>query len=129
MHPSATPARRRNQLFARSKASRISAEILPRLLTSWPLANAQARISLVLPPPPEVSAFVPRARSGTGPTPPTAGLACVADPTRELVAQLGGILTAQVDLVLSAVERKSHRLVRLAAVVIIFENDLYPLRH
>jgi hypothetical protein len=53
----------------------------------------------------------------------------VADEGLELAAERLGVLLAQVDLVRRAVEGEPHRLIRRAAIKIVFQNDGYLLRH
>jgi hypothetical protein len=53
----------------------------------------------------------------------------MADEGRELAAERPGVLLAQVDLVHRAVEGEPHRLIRRAAIQIVFQDDCYLLRH
>src|SRR4051794_12427711 len=53
----------------------------------------------------------------------------VADVRRDGVAQLGCVLRAQVDLVLLAVEGEADRLLGLAAVDVVDQDDVHLLRH
>src|SRR6266496_1642758 len=57
------------------------------------------------------------------------GLAGVADEGRELPPERGGVLGAQIDLVLCAAQPEPHRLIRRAAIQIVFEHDGYLRCH
>jgi hypothetical protein len=48
---------------------------------------------------------------------------------RELLAELGGVLGIQVDLIVGAVEGEPHGLLRRAAGQIVFQDDGYFLGH
>jgi len=53
----------------------------------------------------------------------------VTDVDRERVAQLGGVLLVEVDLIRRSVESERHRLGRLGTVEVVLENDVDLLRH
>src|SRR6266487_6207102 len=50
-------------------------------------------------------------------------LAGMVDEGRELAAERRGVLPAQIDLILRAVQAESHRLIRPAPIKIVFERD------
>jgi hypothetical protein len=81
-------------------------------------------------PRPDTITALPAGRTSPAPAarlPP--GLAGMADEGLELAAERLGVLLAQVDLVRRAVEGEPHRLIRGAAIKIVFQNDGYLLRH
>jgi hypothetical protein len=83
------------------------ARILPRALTAKPV---------VFRPPPDLAApLPPRRRSCRPACRSAAGLAGVLDERRELLTEGVGVLKAQIDLILGAVEPEPHRLIRRAA--------------
>jgi hypothetical protein len=53
----------------------------------------------------------------------------VPDKGHQLPAERSGVLGAQVDLVLGAAEPESHRLIRRAAIKVVFQRDGYLLCH
>src|SRR5690625_712799 len=75
---------------------------------------------------------VRRGGAGGGPTrasATTAHLACGADPGREIVPELGGILGRKVHLVVGTADRESNGLLSGATVDIVDQQDLTLLRH
>jgi len=88
------------------------------------------RHAVVLRPGPDVTAALTAGRGAPGPAhmcPP--GLAGVLDEWRELPAERGGVLLAQVDLVIHAAEPETHGLRGRSAAQVIFQGDSYPLGH
>src|SRR5690625_588656 len=61
--------------------------------------------------------------------PPSTDPACLGDVLREAVAQCPGILGREVDLVIDAVETEPDRLLGLAAIEVVNEENLDLLRH
>jgi hypothetical protein len=53
----------------------------------------------------------------------------VLDERRQPLAELPGVLAAQVDLILRAVQPEANRLIRRTAVKIIFYDDDFPAYH
>src|SRR6266851_8979933 len=75
------------------------------------------RDAVVFGPGPDLATALPACRSPRSPAcRPAPRLAGVLDERRELRAEGPGVLLAQVDLVIGAVEPEPHRLVRRAAV-------------
>src|SRR5439155_15347735 len=76
-----------------------------------------------------------RASSGPGSRPATDHHTSAADPparrdeVRESVPQLQGVLLRQVNLILHAVERELHRLVGLATIKVVLQDDDFASSH
>jgi hypothetical protein len=86
------------------------------------------RDAVVFHPRPDVAAALPARCGPRRPAARTAaGLAGVVDVGRDLLAEGGGVLRAEVDLVVGAVEPEPQRLVGWAAVKVVFEFDSDPL--
>jgi hypothetical protein len=51
------------------------------------------------------------------------------DERRKLLAERGGVLLAQVDLIVGAGEGETQRLVRRSAVEVVLQRDRYSLGH
>src|SRR6266704_3643546 len=89
------------------------------------LANRQA---VLLCPGPDITAALTAGPPGPARLGPP-GLAAVLNVGRELLAERGGVLGVQVDLIAGAIESEPHRLLRRAAGQIIFQDDSYFLGH
>src|SRR5215467_7209637 len=57
------------------------------------------------------------------------GLAGMLDERRDLLAERGGVLLAQVDLIVRAAEGEPHGLIRRAAIQVVFQRHGYSLGH
>src|SRR5215468_214184 len=86
--------------------------------------------AVLLRPGPDTTGTLTASRGPPGPSrrcpPRPAGVLKVG---RELLAERGGVLGAQVDLIVGALEGKPHRLLGRAAGQIVFEHDGYFLGH
>src|SRR5579859_5928189 len=92
--------------------------------------RAADRDALVFRPCPDiVAAFAARCAPYRPAALPPAGLTGMLDERREFLAQRGGVLLVQVDLVIGAVDLEAHCLIRWPPVEIIFECDGYLRCH
>jgi len=53
----------------------------------------------------------------------------VLDERRQLLAERGRVLLAQIDLIVRATEGEPHRLIRRAAIKVVLQRDGYSLSH
>src|SRR5262249_23759004 len=88
------------------------------------------RNAVVFRPRTDVAAALP---AGRGPGSPanqsSAGLAGMLDERRELLAEGAGVLAAQINLIIRALEAEPHSLVRWAAIQVVLQRDGYLLSH
>ena len=81
-------------------------------------------------PGPAVTAALTAGRSaGTPAGRGSASLAAMLDIRRDLLAERGSVLLAQVDLVLGAAETEPDRLIGPAAIQVVFQRHRYLLCH
>src|SRR5215472_7975962 len=125
------PGLGRSGRWCHERASRPSAGgfVLPRNARGDAPAVTD-RDALPFRPRPDITAALTACRGAPGPaawSPP--GLARVVDEQSDLPAERRGVLLAQIDLVLRAVQPEPHRLRRRAPIKIVFQRDRYLLRH
>ena len=88
------------------------------------------RDALILGPRPDTAAALAACRGPRGSAVLFfAGSAGMLDEGRELAAERGGVLSAQIDLVVGAANSEPDRLIRRPSVKIVFQHDGYLLCH
>src|SRR5262249_39029846 len=104
--------------------------LILRYHPGWDAPPLTDRDAMVLRPGPDIAAELTARRGAGRPaklSPP--GLAGVLDERCELLAERGRVLLAQVDFIVRATEREPHRLIRRAAIQIVFQGYGYSLSH